>query len=662
MLALRPSYADTHLRLRPSYSDSAEAITVVTDFDSGNVDPATVVITDTTSNTPTIYADVRSHAAVGTWRHFLFAVENAEGKSPLFRFNRATKFDPSTTPTFIPYWTQDFVTWTQAPARTLVGGSTGTIEWSFTDPLPAGRVYIASHPIGRLADVQSFVADMLANQSDVWQPLPSADSSGVFATSPVETDDLSRAVGGNPMYAIKASWSSIPTTDGLRKRKLVMLSGIHAAGEQPSWVMGRYALDWMMFDESAEAQAFRANFDIYWYGALSPNAIKGGAYRRNFRNTRDPNRDWFLDSASSVLAEIKATEDAIVADTGGAADAMISWHGFGNLSETFIIGSDIEDASGSPSAPAALFKSIGTTIFGAAPRMETSGTSTTECWWAKAKLGAKISFDAELQQNGDNSLATIQFIGESWAKTLQAVDAAGYFVQTHELSAASLIATTATGSLTTGIALQGAASSMTLAEGVLTIGIRLRGDALSSAIAAAGLTTAIQLAAAAQAGAQASGDLTVPGAAASLEGHAQAQALAAGAITTIIRLDAQAVASVVGTGTLTAPGAPSQLAADATVLAIASGGLTTAIALQGAAASVVQASGTLDLALTFEAAAFASAMASGVLSTQVRLDGAAVAGAIAAANLSGGTTTMLPPAERIIPVRKQVRMIPVEFA
>lgn len=439
---LIPSWSGGLAQFRSSYAETEVAITVVTDIEAGNVDAAKVTITNATSASPIVYADTRSHASVVTWRHFLFAVENAAGKTPIFQFNRATKYDPSVTPAtgFKPYWTQDFITWTQAPARTLVGGSSGYIEWQFTDPLPAGRVYIASHPLGRLTEVNAYAANLLTTYPTIWAPTPSANASGVYFTSPAETDDLGRQVGGNPMHALKASWPG-PTTDGGPKRKLVMMSGIHAAGEQPSWIMGRYALEWMMLDASVEAQNFRKNFDIYWYAALMPNSIVGGSYRKPFRSTQDPNRDWYLDSATSVLAEITATANAIVADTGGTADAVITWHGFGNMSGKFIAGLYVDDPLAPSPAPDALFESVGETIFGEAAQMLPSNTTGTDCWWGKAKLGAKISYGAELGQNGDNSLATIQQIGESWAKTLQAVDAQALFytppASTHTLVVAN---------------------------------------------------------------------------------------------------------------------------------------------------------------------------------------------------------------------------------
>lgn len=655
MLAqLRSAYESGAAQFRAAYVDDAVAITVVTDVDAGNIDPTRVTITDATSDTPTITVGHRT--AAGNWRHFLFAVEDAEGKTPTFRMilsGRAFSSSPFTSE-FRPHWTTDFVTWHIAPSRTV--GST-YMTWTFSEPLPSGRVYIASSPMGRQADAVLLRDELLTNYPGIAAPAASADPvTAIYATTPAETDDLGRAVGANPQYAIKLDWGGT-TSDGARKRKLVMFAGMHAAGEHHSWYPFKAALAWMLDSAAPEAAAFRANWHVWLYWNVTPNSLKGGSSRVPFRTSTDPNRVFVLSGPSS-LAEITNLRAAVESDMSGSADAMLTWHGSARSSIRFIatlMGDEWSASTRSPIVQA--FLDEGTARMGPTEHIDYSGITGSDFWWAHEKLGAKIYFPVEHQYRGNTSLEEATLTGEAWIQTLQAVDAQNLFLPPIELAGASLVTTTATGSLTTGIALAGSASSMTLAGGVLTAQIRLQGSALAGAIAAAGLTSAIQLAAIAQAGASATGDLTV-GNTVDLAGNAQAAALATGSITTIIRLSAQAVAAVVGAGTLTAPGAPSQLSADATVLAIAAGGLTTGIALRGAAASVVQASGTLDVSITFEASAFAAAMASGVLSTQVRLDAVAIAGALARADLTGGVP-VVPPAERTIPVRAQTRVVPV---
>lgn len=466
-LAFDSPYEAGNLVFDSPYYDDLTAITVVTDFDSGNC--GTYTIDNGATLTPTITIDVRTSTKVRPWRQFLFAVENAEGKTPTFKFSRASKMGSGTAPqsTWCPLWTQDFQTWHRASSRVLTGGSTGTIDWTFDEPLPAGRVYIASHATARLADVQSYVADMLATYSGIATPTPSADAFGVIATSPLETDDIGRQVGGHPIHGLKVSWP-IATTDGLRKRKLLVFGNIHAAGEAPSWVVGRYFLDFIRDSSDPIAQAMRANFDLYVYPDLLPNTMVGGSYRYTWRSTTDPNRVW--DKVSTGFAEIDAIKAAVAADVGGSVDAFIVWHGYGDQTTDMMVGVDPRDYDPDTRTPAmnVVIDDAIARIGGAGWEVGGPTDTTREVAWVVRSLGAQVGLEPEYAMNGSTTLERMQLLGESWAKSIQAADAQGLFLPPIDLAGASLVAMTATGSLSTGIRLAGSAASLTQAAGALT--------------------------------------------------------------------------------------------------------------------------------------------------------------------------------------------------
>lgn len=423
---LRPAWEGANAQFRAAWLDASATISVVTDVDAGNIDPALVTIDNTDPSAPIIWLDYRAATGSDGWRHFLFAVENAEGKRPIFRMNRATMSGPTIAPAAdsLPNLTTDFTTYTLAPTRTLIGGSTGYIEWQFTDPLPSGRVYVMDRPIGRQADAVTLASDLLTNYASVVTPSASANASGVFATSPAETDDLGRQVGSNPMYALKFAWGG-STTDGGPKRKLVVFAGIHSAGENASFIPFRRFLYWALNDSSQAAQNLRANWDIYAYFNLTPNGIKGGHRRWNFRSSQDPNRDFKL-SGASVLAEITSARTVSTADVG-TCDAFFSWHGYSTQTTAFIPGKNDQNSPTASSA-VATFISIGEGIFGAsALAYDSDGLANTDAWWAEAVLGAKAAFHAEIPQRGTSTLAYYETIGENWAKTLEATDAQGVF-------------------------------------------------------------------------------------------------------------------------------------------------------------------------------------------------------------------------------------------
>lgn len=412
-------------QLVEQYADDAVATTtLITGFDGGNASSSLSSITDAATLTPTLEIDSRD----GDWRHLLFAVEGVEGKTPVFKLNRATMTSNSFTPTadFLPLWTQDFVTWTQATSRTLTGGTSGTIDFSFDATLPSGRVYVSTHPMGQNADAATFAAELLADYSSVAAPTTSADSSGVYNTTPTETGDDGRAVGGNDQYAIKLAWGG-STTDSGPKRKLVMFAGIHSAGEHVSWVSFVASVRHML--DATEAANFRANWDVYLYFNVTANGIVGGDRRQNPSRNIDPNRD-FVDQD---LQEIDELTTAILADTGGSADAQFGWHSYSTETDDFIPGT-----GESPNTETAAFITKGNTIF-SSPRTYYLDIPSAGYRWGYDVLGAKIAFAAEVPMRGDTSVAFYEGIGENWIKTLQAIDADGVFYSSTTITASGAV-------------------------------------------------------------------------------------------------------------------------------------------------------------------------------------------------------------------------------
>jgi hypothetical protein len=414
--------------------DSIEAsvaeLTLSTVFDTGNVSASLSSVTDPDSETPLVWLDTRPGANTNNgWRHATVILNNALGKRPIFRLNRATR-GVTTNPTtsWLPAYTydwDDFESWVRAPSRSLVGGTSGYIEWQFSEAFTENTVVVSTHPNGRQADVETYAAYLLSLPQA--EPTGSADENGVYFTSPSETDDISREVGGHPMYAIKLAWGG-STTDGGPKRKLVLGTHIHAAGEAVSWISHLYMMRWIIESASDAAVAFRSNWDIYWYGAIFPNSLFGGADRVPWRSSLDPNRDFPV--GASAYAEIQAFRDAVIADTGGYADAFIVWHTWGasTSNKRFNIAWDLRDQNSETRTPAAqAFYDIGTSVFGETPGDISGSTTVNGNAFAVRSLNAPVAFSAEVNQNGSTALSEYQLIGENWAKTLQFTDAEGFF-------------------------------------------------------------------------------------------------------------------------------------------------------------------------------------------------------------------------------------------
>lgn len=400
------------------------ALTLVTAFDAGNASPTLSTVTDPLSHAPIVTVDVFKES----WRHLFWAVEGAKNKRPVFRMRRSTQSAQSALqPDWLPCFTQtpgDFESWERVNSLTLTAGSPAYLEFQPSEGMAHGRVYLATQPLGQQQDAPVLAAHLLAQYPGIASPTISASSTGVFATSPAETVN-GRPVGGHPMYSIKLAWGGV-TTDGQAKRKFVMLAGLHAAGEHTSWIVFRYFLDFLIESSDAAAAALRANFDFYLYFNMTPNGIDGGERRTSPRTNNDPNRVWSL--GPSIVSEIDAAQTAIYADTGGAADVMLSWHGWSDATRLFLIGTHVDDyetATRGAALQAAI--DLGAPIFGTTAVVITSFTYNTDAWWGFAKLGCRLAIDPEIQQYGSTALPTYKHIAESWAKTIAAVDAAGHF-------------------------------------------------------------------------------------------------------------------------------------------------------------------------------------------------------------------------------------------
>lgn len=403
--------------------------TLVTAIDGSNISSTLSSITDATTSTPTVTAARRPDTdwTTALSNGFMFAVEGVEGKTPAFRFNSSDlRYVPLTE--WRPLWTTDFVTYTRAPSRTISGGF---VTFQFTDPLPAGRVYITTHPMMRAVDWQEYAADLLANYPSIAAPTASAAAykvanpaapDGAYAITPTESDENSRAIGANYQYAIKLAFGG-STTDGGPKRKWLMSFGVHAMGEATASHMGYKCLQWILDDTSAEAVRIRSNFDIYVYGLINPNGTYGG-YRRSTARfpTSDPNRQFELTTPDWV--EIANYKAAATSDLAGSVDVAISWHTWAERSGyTFIPYTWVQ-------AKAADVIAIGATVFGNLdPDYDDQVEDRTEYVWAYEQLGAQAAFAAEIGQRTTSDPQYFTDVGVNWGKTISAADADGMFYE-----------------------------------------------------------------------------------------------------------------------------------------------------------------------------------------------------------------------------------------
>ena len=395
---------------------AGETVSIETDIDTGNIDASSVSIIDASSTEPTIEVNTRS--AAGDWRHFLFRVDNTENKRPTFRVDESNISGPNMSSSWQPVWTTDFVTWNQFPSFERDGDF---LEFQDVDSFTDSTVYIASHPVFRQQDAESYASELLSNPNI--SPSTVADGSGVILVTPSETDENDRSIGEQNIYGLTIDWGG-STNDGGRKRIAVLQCGIHS-GEVVDGYGFMGFLDWVLNNSSQEAQDFRSNFILHCYFNLTPNGRFGGHTRTNFRSDKDPNRDFDDDT----LAEIVAVKDAIIADVNPSEepwDVFLGFHGW-RIDREFLyfyhpdMEPDMEPA----------FRSAFTSFEDTSDNTQFNegGTAGTDTTWA-AEQGAKLSLDPEFNLRGPTDADRYKEIGSYFARSVQILDADSMFVST----------------------------------------------------------------------------------------------------------------------------------------------------------------------------------------------------------------------------------------
>ncbi len=406
---------------------SGNGIVIAHNIKNGNIDPASVVITNGSTDTPSIAFDTLQ-SIFPLWRHFAFSITGAEGKTPTFAINRSTK-DGSTYihADYRPVYTTDFITWTQADVVNLVGDVSGAIEFSFAAPLPAGTVYIASSPYWRTDDAVSFASLLLSTHSSVASPTTSADANGVYATTPSVNNAFGSESGLNNQYAIKLDWGGA-TADSFRKRSLVVIAGIHGAGSANSDIAFRESILWMLNDSSQEAQDFRSNFEVYCYFLVNPDGHSAGEAKLTPDSSVDPNRAWNV-AGDSALPIITDLQNAIIADTGGSADVFLSWHGSAYSTDDFrmsLISSDVNPQTRSPAIQEIIDQ--GLIHFSAIPDVNNVTATNSDIYWANTRLGSE-SVGVGVALAAKTTIAHYQDLAAKWMAVLSASTQETVFIQ-----------------------------------------------------------------------------------------------------------------------------------------------------------------------------------------------------------------------------------------
>jgi hypothetical protein len=299
-----PRYVGDFAQFISSWS-APTAFAVLHDMDSGNINPASTVLGDEETSTPTAYVAPRTPHI-----HWLFGLTGVLGKRPIVTVNNSNRFlSTAMLASWNPVFSYDQITWT--PFDTPHVALTGPVRVQFqhSEAFTSDTVYIADHPVFRFADFQTLATQLATNSSGLVMPSNVGNSAGVIGTTQAELGPGSRIVGNNPIWGFRFNDPSVTTTDGGPRREIIITCGIHAGEVIDGWFL-KGILDWYLNGSGTKHARFRANFRLLVYFALTPNGRRAGNYRVNPTRSTDPNRDWL----SFSLNESRIVRDAILAD------------------------------------------------------------------------------------------------------------------------------------------------------------------------------------------------------------------------------------------------------------------------------------------------------------------------------------------------------------
>ncbi|WP_287365122.1 M14-type cytosolic carboxypeptidase [Thauera sp.] len=427
--------------------DEAVAIAVAHDLDAGNINPALTVITNATASEPEV--SVKPRATVGATGsghvHWFFALTGANGKRPTITVdNSARRLNTTMVSSWRPVYSYDLETWYQATAFTALTSPT-RVQFQFPDAFTADTVYIADHPVFQQAGFDALAAELAADSTGLVHLSASAGAGGVIGTTPSEADDIGRAAGGNSIYGFRLEDESAVTTDGEPRRELVVTCGMHAGEVIDGWFL-RALVDYFLNNVSATGIAFRKNWRVLTYFAITPNGRKGGNWRGNFRDTEDPNRDWVGAGAFS-LYETTTVRNAILADTT-RRDVLLDFHSDAASSVVPRIYSRSDLHAGIYTA----FKVAFDARDGSSLTMDPSTATGTIGEWFAAN-GAKLVITSEPGTRTSTSIARYEQIATSYVDSVVDLDAAGWFAISADLSASAGLAAGGTATIAASLAL-----------------------------------------------------------------------------------------------------------------------------------------------------------------------------------------------------------------
>lgn len=532
---------DTSLAGSATAQASASAtlgdITIFDTADRGTLDLVNCSITPNGS-TPTI--SVRNMYAyeenAGGARNCFFHVTGVNGLRPVFDVDRSNMQLSGYTGKFKWSYTGERGSWNDFTTTTRET-TPNVYRSQHADAFTQDTVYISMMNPWRVGYTLPWLQSL--ESSGFVTPAPSGGTSYQFETRSATVDYLGNAIAAQPLFSAKISNGAANAPDGNPKRKLVMMSGVHAPEDVGNYAL-KGAVEFLVSNDPLAVSA-RQWFDAYIYPIVASAGRAGGTQRGDFQAgsmTADVNRAW---DDAPVLETVTKHKAAVLADVGATVHIFADFHGdhttTANLSY-FVAASGSDPYLVKWDAAIDSHLSVSVSAVG--------GTEEVDVWFNSAK-GCHYSMTPECGYSGEWTPVSKEAFGAAHIKAIATLIAQGEWGQT-ALTGAALVVAGATGTLTTQIPLEGVAVANAGASGSMDLQVSLSGDALAQALSSALLSTGIVMTADAVSAAAAQGTLTT---AIQMLGGAVSIAFASGDLSANTDLSAQALASAIAQGSLT---------------------------------------------------------------------------------------------------------------
>jgi hypothetical protein len=314
------------------------AITLVQDFDNGNLDVVNSHVDLSNPSAPAITIACRANWTTEptTWGWMYFYADGVSGTAPVFRINSNYVY---VTNDHRYVYSYDQQTWYYFDNGVI--DSSSYYNWSNNAPFTQNRVYVAANIPYHTWQVSQYVASMITNPYVFRTASGDANyavgytrgTAGRDTNGNLYYDDLGRTIPSLPLYGFAITDSN----STVHKAHIVIQAGNHACESE-----GNYELEGMVQAVLANAPAgdfLRKHAVFYIYPLINPEGTWAGYWRSTpITPAGDHNRVWAdNNNMANGLAsptqnpEVYTLEHAERTDTGGYVDYFFDLHGQGNI-------------------------------------------------------------------------------------------------------------------------------------------------------------------------------------------------------------------------------------------------------------------------------------------------------------------------------------------